>query len=662
VVEGASLESWYLSPPFFSPRRAFPVNPSSAVRYPLKAVRSAYACELVPVTPSKVRKTATRVHLMMCQAGVSGSKPDRDVMRYLKSLAVKAGAAAAITAMLIPGISAAESYDPNNFGEVTSVIGGAPSPLGNFPATVALLRVSSTSNLFNRQFCGGTAISDSYILTAAHCMYQTGQPIAPSDFTVAGNFVDLGNDSPAEFAVAEIIVHPNYDDNDINAENDIALLRLTQSHNFPIIQLFNGDARKLTGVTAAVAGWGATDNNGNFPTLMQEAFVPITDLDVCSSVYQGGINDVHICAGFQQGGVDACAGDSGGPLMINAASGLIQVGITSFGNGCALPNAYGVYSNVEHYDDWVASIVPAPSTGSELFTSPVEFAKDDPSNPGVTPAPAPAPGGSDPSNPTNPSNPTTQPVVTPDDSGFSGAVGGPMLWLLFVVAAARTAASRSSRLFKLAGVGALMALLTGCATELAAISETDDATRISEGTVKNALAVDASSDDGGQPMFDGAALTQKREVVLAAASERYGMEPVCEGKKVAPRNSRRADFYERCDYMGVNASFDSATLTDISYHFMSAQLVQIDAKLAGSAVAMAPLADSLDKVLGESEFTSAAVTESGSELPQAIYHWMKTPDLALARLRTAAAADDESFVLTIQHPRVTDSIDELPAL
>jgi len=103
-------------------------------------------------------------------------------------------------------------------------------------------------------------------------------------------------------------------------------------------------------------------------------------------------------------------------------------------------------------------------------------------------------------------------------------------------------------------------------------------------------------------------------------------------------------------------------LTSVSYHFMTFRLVQIEATLAGPAVSMAPLSDSLDALLGESTFSSVAISEQGSEkLPQAVYHWTKS-DLAHARLNTTAGADEESFVLMIQHPRVADAINQLPAL
>ena len=57
------------------------------------------------------------------------------------------------------------------------------------------------------------------------------------------------------------------------------------------------------------------------------------------------------------GGQDSCQGDSGGPLVTKATgvdTGYSLVGVVSFGDGCGLPNKYGVYTEVSHYLGWIA--------------------------------------------------------------------------------------------------------------------------------------------------------------------------------------------------------------------------------------------------------------------------------------------------------------------
>ena len=64
----------------------------------------------------------------------------------------------------------------------------------------------------------------------------------------------------------------------------------------------------------------------------------------------------EICAGYTAGGVDTCQGDSGGPMFRrDAANAWIQVGIVSWGDGCARPNKPGVYTQVSTFASTIAS-------------------------------------------------------------------------------------------------------------------------------------------------------------------------------------------------------------------------------------------------------------------------------------------------------------------
>ena len=68
---------------------------------------------------------------------------------------------------------------------------------------------------------------------------------------------------------------------------------------------------------------------------LHEVKVPVVSKSECNKGYGGAIVDTMICAGFRQGGKDSCQGDSGGPLIIGAPSSRKQVGIVSWGEGCA---------------------------------------------------------------------------------------------------------------------------------------------------------------------------------------------------------------------------------------------------------------------------------------------------------------------------------------
>lgn len=104
------------------------------------------------------------------------------------------------------------------------------------------------------------------------------------------------------------------------------------------------DPASGTGLT--VAGWGTTSSGGqSLPTNLLKVDVPVIARTTCNSNYGSGrVTAAMFCAGLTQGGKDSCQGDSGGPI-INTSS-KIQLGIVSWGEGCAAAGAPGVYTNL----------------------------------------------------------------------------------------------------------------------------------------------------------------------------------------------------------------------------------------------------------------------------------------------------------------------------
>merc|ERR1719379_2882096 len=127
-----------------------------------------------------------------------------------------------------------------------------------------------------------------------------------------------------------------------------------------------------------VIGFGSTSEGGPGSNRLQKVAVPTNSNQQCQSQYNGIDERIHLCAGFLEGGKDSCQGDSGGPIFRTQGSKRVQVGVVSYGEGCARPNFSGVYARVSGVYSWIQSQV------CELATV------NRPSSCGPAPAPSPS--------------------------------------------------------------------------------------------------------------------------------------------------------------------------------------------------------------------------------------------------------------------------------
>jgi secreted trypsin-like serine protease len=110
-------------------------------------------------------------------------------------------------------------------------------------------------------------------------------------------------------------------------------------------------------------GWGATREGGPQSPTLKKTTVPFVSDATCGQAYPELAPATEICAGFPQGGVDTCQGDSGGPMTKTLATGEVrEVGIVSYGNGCARPGFPGVYSEVQAFSTTIKSRISASGT------------------------------------------------------------------------------------------------------------------------------------------------------------------------------------------------------------------------------------------------------------------------------------------------------------
>jgi len=238
------------------------------------------------------------------------------------------------------------------------IVGGQPvSPEDRYPYQVAV----TTSSGF--QYCAGSLIAPSWVLSAAHCAGESGGKVQIGRFNLDDNTETYEN-----IEVDYEVTHPQYNGN--NLDNDYMLLRLKTPSQYPLVSIDGGGQDTSAGVDVNVMGWGTTSAGGNSSPLLLEVEVDIISNSDCNTDYGGGVTDNMICAA--RAGKDACQGDSGGPLIIrgNDATQDVLVGIVSWGIGCASPSYPGVYSRVSEGYDWITQYVSFGPTGSPTSSAP----------------------------------------------------------------------------------------------------------------------------------------------------------------------------------------------------------------------------------------------------------------------------------------------------
>jgi secreted trypsin-like serine protease len=268
------------------------------------------------------------------------------------------------------------------------IVGGDRARLAHWPGQ-AVLRLHARSARTSLYTCGGTAINDRWVVTAAHCVDElrrdlratfsdrTGKTLTGALEVILGvGDLDAIRDENV-FAVEKVLKREGYS----NAEKtgrDIALIQLKRPYAGPVSRLSleaATDPKTPPGAQLRVAGFGSLKYRaatGSFRApdghtylagsqRLLETAIPAVATSTCKARYPNAkIDDEQLCAGLELGGQDACQGDSGGPLVAFDRRGCpYQIGVVSWGAGCAGAPDYGVYTRISQHAEWIRAAAGA---------------------------------------------------------------------------------------------------------------------------------------------------------------------------------------------------------------------------------------------------------------------------------------------------------------
>ncbi|EFX87139.1 hypothetical protein DAPPUDRAFT_307160 [Daphnia pulex] len=209
--------------------------------------------------------------------------------------------------------------------------------------------------------CGASLITSTKLLTAAHCITKLKTNIYQPNNYYAHLGMHFRNSTYTDAkAIRKIVgykIHENYDPS--TKANDMAILTLESPVEFtetisPVCLPQKCMNVKFVGRSVMAMGWGDTKENGNHSDFLRSASFDVISKAKCSRHYDDLAD--HMFCTYKEG-QDTCQGDSGGPLVTDQGPSdnckFVQVGVVSYGDGCAKKGVPGVYMKVTSFVPWI---------------------------------------------------------------------------------------------------------------------------------------------------------------------------------------------------------------------------------------------------------------------------------------------------------------------